>query len=418
MDIVRAREKKIIGSKLRWVIGGVIAVSLISALGFSRSDLSYRVNQNSLLTAQVQRGEMMVTVRGTGVLVPEDIRWIATDVEGRVERILIKAGAQVKMGDLLLELSNPQLVQRLEETKWELEALEAETKAQDVEMESELLDRQAAVVIEKLNHERAMLTLKAHDQLFAQGVVAVSKIAHAEIKIDVNQYEQRWKLETKRLHKREVNLAAQRLAYEARLNRMRRILQRVQDQVDNLKVKATMDSLVQEMPMELGQQVSSGTNLAKLARRDQYIAEIRIPENQIKDVRLGQKVTIDTCNNKIAGTVQRIDPAVINSSVQVDVALIGDLPTEVRPDLTIDGVIEIDRIADTLYVKRPIFIKSYSEADVYVIDENGEYANKKSIKFGQMSTRYIQIQEGLAMGESIIVSDASSWEKHSQIKIN
>ncbi|CAM3318347.1 HlyD family secretion protein [Shewanella violacea] len=418
MDIVRAREKKIIGSKLRWVIGGVIAVSLISALGFSRSDLSYRVNQNSLLTAQVQRGEMMVTVRGTGVLVPEDIRWIATDVEGRVERILIKAGAQVKMGDLLLELSNPQLVQRLEETKWELEALEAETKAQDVEMESELLDRQAAVVIEKLNHERAMLTLKAHDQLFAQGVVAVSKIAHAEIKIDVNQYEQRWKLETKRLHKREVNLAAQRLAYEARLNRMRRILQRVQDQVDNLKVKATMDSLVQEMPMELGQQVSSGTNLAKLARRDQYIAEIRIPENQIKDVRLGQKVTIDTRNNKIAGTVQRIDPAVINSSVQVDVALIGDLPTEVRPDLTIDGVIEIDRIADTLYVKRPIFIKSYSEADVYVIDENGEYANKKSIKFGQMSTRYIQIQEGLAMGESIIVSDASSWEKHSQIKIN
>lgn len=415
MDIVRSKEKKFKG---RWIIGGVIFTALVFAFVFSRSEASYMVNRDTVLTDRVQRGEMLVTVRGTGVLVPEDIRWIATNVEGRVERILIKAGAQVKRDDLLLELSNPQLVQQLEETRWELEELEAQTKAQEVSMESELLDQQAAVVNEKLNYERALLTLDAHDKLFNQGIIAVSKIAHAEIKIDVIQYKKRWQLEMERLNKREENLAAQRVAYQARINRMKRILQRIQEQVDNLKVRATMDSIVQEMPMELGQQVNSGTNLAKLARNDKYIAELRIPENQIKDVLLGQKVTIDTRNNKIVGTVQRIDPAVINSSVQVDVALIGELPTEVRPDLTIDGVIEIDRIADTLYVKRPMFVKSYSQADVYLIDDKGEYAYKKSIKFGQMSTRYIQIQEGLEMGEIIIVSDASSWGKHSQIRIN
>lgn len=415
MDIIRSKEKKFKG---RWIIGGVIFTSLVLAFVFSRSEASYIVNRDTVLTDRVQRGEMLVTVRGTGVLVPKDIRWIATNVEGRVERILIKAGAQVKTGDLLLELSNPQLVQKLEETRWELEELEALTKAQEVSMESELLDQEAAVVNEKLNYERALLTLNAHDKLFSQGIIAVSKIAHAEIKIDVNQYKKRWHLETERLHKREENLVAQRVAYQARINRMKRMLQRVQEQVENLKVRATMDSIVQEMPMELGQQVNSGTNLAKLARNDKYIAELRIPEKKIKDVVLGQKVIIDTRNNLIIGTVQRIDPAVINSSVQVDVALEGELPAEVRPDLTVDGVIEINRIADTLYVKRPMFVKSHSESEVYRVDEEGQYAYKQRITFGQMSSRYIQILEGLEIGESIIVSDASSWEKHSQIKIN
>lgn len=418
MDIVRSKKKNILGKQARFVIAGGIFIALVSAFVFSRSDAAYMVSRDTLLTDQVQRGELMVTVRGTGVLVPEDIRWIATNVEGRVERILIKAGAKVKTGDLLLELSNPQLVQQLEETKWELEALEAETKAQEVAMESELLDQEAAVINEKLNHERALLTLNAQEKLLGQGVVAVSKIDHAEKKIDVDQFEKRWQLEKKRLNKRQENLAAQREAYQARVNRMRRILQRVQEQVDNLKVRATMDSIVQEMPMELGQQVNSGTNLAKLARNDQYIAELRIPEKLIKDVILGQKVTVDTRNSKITGTVQRVDPAVVNSSVQVDVALTGELPTEVRPDLTVDGVIEIDRIADALYVKRPMFVKSHSRGDVYLIDNEGEYAHKKKVKFGQMSTRYIQIQEGLKVGENIIVSDASSWEKYQQIQIN
>lgn len=418
MDITRATKKGSTTQRTRWLIGGIATTALICGLLLTRSEASHMVSRDTLLTDQVQRGEMLVTVRGTGLLVPKDIRWIATHVEGRVEQILIKAGARVKTGDLLLVLSNPLLEQQLEETKWELEELEAETQALQVAMESELLDQQAAVVNEKLNYERALLTLNAHNQLLEQGIIAVSKIAHEEIKIDVDQFKKRWQLETQRLNKRKENLVAQRLAYQARINRMKRILHRVKTQVDALNVTASMDSIVQEMPMELGQQVNAGTNLAKLARDDKYLAELRIPEKKVKEVVVGQRVTIDTRNSLISGTVQRIDPAVINSSVQIDVALEGELPIEVRPDLTVEGVVEIDRISDTLYVQRPMFIKGYSQSDIYLINEEGDYAYKRSIKFGRMSSRYIEVQSGLKLGESIIVSDASSWNQHNQIKIN
>ncbi|WP_028774117.1 HlyD family secretion protein [Shewanella waksmanii] len=418
MDITRATKKGSTTQRTRWLIVGIATTALICGLLLTRSEASHMVSRDTLLTDQVQRGEMLVTVRGTGLLVPKDIRWIATHVEGRVEQILIKAGARVKTGDLLLVLSNPLLEQQLEETKWELEELEAETQALQVAMESELLDQQAAVVNEKLNYERALLTLNAHNQLLEQGIIAVSKIAHEEIKIDVDQFKKRWQLETQRLNKRKENLVAQRLAYQARINRMKRILHRVKTQVDALNVTASMDSIVQEMPMELGQQVNAGTNLAKLARDDKYLAELRIPEKKVKEVVVGQRVTIDTRNSLISGTVQRIDPAVINSSVQIDVALEGELPIEVRPDLTVEGVVEIDRISDTLYVQRPMFIKGYSQSDIYLINEEGDYAYKRSIKFGRMSSRYIQVQSGLKLGESIIVSDASSWNQHNQIKIN
>jgi HlyD family secretion protein len=324
----------------------------------------------------------------------------------------------VQEGDLLMELSNPQLVQRLEETRWELDEMEAETTALEVSLESELLDQEAAVINEKLNHERALLTLNAQKTLLEQGVVAVSHIDHEEIKIDVAQFKQRWELEIKRLAKRRENLAAQRLAAQARVNRMRKILQRAQEQVDGLNVKATMDSIVQEMPMELGQQVSSGTNLARLARSGEFIAELRIPEKLINEVVIGQLVTVDTRTSKISGMVKRIDPAVINGSVQVDVELTSDIPREARPDLTIEGEIDIARIENTLFVQRPMFAKSFGQAQVYLLDAEGETASRHDVTFGQTSTKYIEIKSGLLTGQNIIVSDVSSFEEHQQIKIN
>jgi HlyD family secretion protein len=238
------------------------------------------------------------------------------------------------------------------------------------------------------------------------------------VKIDVAQHKERWQLEIKRLAKRKENLAAQAVAYQARLNRMRRILQRVQSQVDGLHVKATMDSIVQEMPVELGQQVNSGTNLARLARKGQFIAELRIPEKLIQNVAIDQLVTIDTRTSKIKGRVSRIDPAVINGSVQIDVELIGPIPNEARPDLTVEGVIEIAHLADTLYVKRPMFAKSFTQGSVYLLDADGQSASKQAVAFGQVSTKYIQINGGLNSGEKIIVSDTSGWEEHQQISLN
>lgn len=416
MDIVRSKQKKTLNKKILSIAGVMSCCLLLFA--YSTSSDSYRIDKNSLLIDQVQRGELNVSVRGIGVLVPKDIRWIATEVQGRVERVLIKPGAQVKAGDLLLELSNSQLVQQLEETKWELEALEAETLAQQVSLESDLLDQQAAVINAKLSHQRTMLTLNAQKTLLKQGTGVISQIDHEEVKIEVAQQKERWDLEIKRLAKRKENLAAQAVASQARLNRMRRILQRVQSQVNGLNVKATMDSIVQEMPVELGQQVNSGTNLARLARKGQFIAELRIPEKLIQNVAIDQLASIDTRTSKIQGRVSRIDPSVINGSVQIDVELIGSIPSEVRPDLTVEGVIEVAHLADTLYVKRPMFAKSFTQATIYLLGADGKSASKQDVTFGQVSSKYIQINAGLNSGEKIIVSDTSGWEEHQQISLN
>ena len=416
MDIVRPNKNLKLTRKTQ-LIATLVVVTLVLFFLFNTSSASFLASRDSFLIGTVQRGDLNISVRGTGVLAPEDIRWIATNVPGRIERVLRKAGAIVKKGDLLLALSNPQLQQALTESQWELKALAAQTQAQKVSLESDLLDQEIAVINEKLNLDKAQLTLDALSKLLAQDIDVISKIAYEEVKIDVMQFRQRWQLQQQRLDKRRQNLYAQVDASEARLNIMRKSVQRIEQQVDSLNVRATMDSIVQEMPMELGQQVSAGTNLAMLARSDRYIAELRIPEKQIKDVIIGQKVTLDTRSSKIAGVVQRIDPAVINSSVQVDVQLLGSLPKEVRPELTVDGVIEIATIGDTLFVKRPMFVNGFNQASIYLIDHEGSYANKLPVKFGHMSSQYIQIEQGLKEGDSIIVSDSSSWETHPQIRI-
>ena len=417
MDIVRTNKTRAVNKKallagflLCLVIGGLLLIN--------KSDASYLTARDALLIDTVQRGQLNISVRGTGVLAPKDIRWIATHVSGRVERIFKKAGAKVTKDEVLLELSNPQLTQQLIEAKWELQALAAQTQARKVSLESELLDQEIAVISQKLNHERALLTLEAQKKLLSQGIVAISKIDYEEVKINVSQFQQLWELEQSRLQKRRENLAAQLEAGEATLNRMRKRVERIQSQVDSLKVRATMDSIVQEMPMELGQQVGAGSNLAMLARSDRFIAELRIPEKQIKDVAVGQNVTLDTRISKIDGLVQRVDPAVTNGSVQVDIELLGPLPKEVRPELTVDGVIEIATLENTLFVKRPMYANSFSQSSVYLIDEQGTQASQHPLTFGHMSSQFIQIQSGLKEGDSIIVSDTSAWSEHQHIRIN
>jgi multidrug resistance efflux pump len=418
MDIVRSKSKKVITKKSLSMLSLLLLAIAIFTLLTMRGKGSHIVSKNTLMLGAVQHGSFNVSVRGIGVLAPKDIRWVSTAVSGRVERILIKAGAQVKAGDLLLELSNPELIQRWEESKWQLEEMEAQVHAQEVSLESQLLDREAAVIIERLNHERALLTLDAQQTLLDQSIVAVSQIDHAEVKIEVVQIKERWQLEIKRLKKGQENFVAQQKAAKARLNRMKRMVERAQQQVDSLNVRATMDSLVQEMPIELGQQISVGINLAKLASNGVFIAELRVPEKQVNDVAIGQSVMIDTRSSKVAGVVERIDPTVINGQVQIDVALMGDLPREARPDLSVEGVIEIANIAQTLFVKRPMFAKSFSEEDVYLLDDEGDLAQLKTVQFGQVSNKYIQIKSGLKAGESIIVSDTSDWQGFAKVSLN
>ncbi len=418
MDIVRNKSNA--GSKKILIIlaGAILATSVAAYSLVTGSSASHVVDSQTLLIDTVQQGELSVTVRGMGVLAPRDVRWLATTVEGKVERIHVKAGAEVKKGDIILELSNPQLLQRLDESKWELDELEAQTQALKVSLESEVLDQEAAVINEKLNFERSSLTLDAQNKLLNQGVNAVSLIDHEAVKIEVAQNKQRWELAIKRLEKQKENVAAQMLANQARVNRMRKSVERVSEQVEQLDVRASIDAIVQAMPMELGQQVNSGTNLARLAKRDDFIAELRIPENQIQNVVLGQPVSLDTRTSKVEGIVRRIDPAVNNGVVQVDVDLVGAAPKEARPELTVEGTIQIAQLDDALYVKRPMFAKSFGDSFVYIVDPSNNTAQKQAVTFGQASSNYIEIRSGLNLGQEVIVSDVSAWDVHQHIQIN
>ena len=418
MDIVRTKTKRSTAEKTlmtAMLVGVIVSLSL---WWFLRASTTHIVDSDSLLTDKVQQGELSVNVRGIGVLAPKDVRWVATNVNARVDRIYVKAGAIVSKGDLILKLSNPQLDQQFEETQWELDELAAQATALKVSLESQTLDHEAAVINEKLNYERSLLTLTAQDTLLRQGINAVSQIDHQAIKIEVAQNKQRWELEIKRLEKQKENVAAQLTANQARVNRMIKTLERAKQQVESLDVRASIDAIVQVMPMELGQQVTAGTNLARLAKRDEFIAELRIPENQIQDVQIGQSVSLDTRTSKVEGVVTRIDPSVENGVVQVDVELIGPSPKEARPELTVEGIIEVMRIENALYVKRPMFAKSYGDSHVYLLDRNGDIANRHSVTFGKSSNNFIEIKTGLTLGQEIIVSDVSAWETHQQIRIN
>lgn len=417
MDIVRKKPQSKYKKQIAYALGVLTFVGLIWQ--FAQSTPSGVIaDKDALLVDTVQKGDFEVSVRGIGVLVPKDVRWVATNVNGRVEAIYAKAGAVVKEGDVLMELSNPELVQQLEERQWELEEMQAQLHADEVSLESQVLDQETLVINSKLNYERALLTLNAQETLLEQGYVAVSIVEHEEIKIDVEQFNQRWSLEQKRLVKQQENVAAQIQAFNARLTRMRRMVSRIQTQVDGLRVRATMDSIVQEMPLELGQQVNAGNNLARLAKSGEFIAELRVPEQQVSQVALGQKVQVDTKSNRVEGVIKRIEPSVINGSVQVDVELIGVIPKEARPELSVDGIIQIAKLTDTLYVKRPMFAKQNSASSVFSFDEVNNIARLTAVEFGQISTTHIQINKGLSQGDRIVVSDISSWDGHQQIKIN
>ena len=408
MDIVKKSSKK---NKLPIKAMTVLAIIgvIILAISVARGSAN-KVTANSVLLDTVQRGDLKLSVRGVGVLVPKEVHWVATEVSGRVETVYIKAGAAVKAGDPIIAMSNPNLTQQLLESEWELEETQAQLNAQQVALESQVLDQETLVVNSQLNYERTLLTLNAQQTLLKQGIVAISKVEHEEVKIEVEQLKQRWQLEQKRLEKARENLYAQKRAFAARLKRMERSVARMQQLVDGLTIKASIDSIVQEMPLELGQQIVAGTNIAKLARKDEFIAEIRIPEKQIYQVALGQPVTVDTKTNQVTGKVIRIDPAVTNGTVQVDIALTGELPDEARPELSVDGIIHVANLTNALYVKRPMFAKALDVGQVYIVNHDKQIT-LTDVQYGRASQTHIEIKNGLSAGDKVVVSDVSSWKE-------
>ncbi|MFT6900036.1 MAG: HlyD family secretion protein [Colwellia sp.] len=418
MDI--QREKKITPLwRKYWYVPIVLMLAFATyKLKSFMGDASFIVKQSELVTAVVEQGRFQVNVRATGVLKPVYIRWVSAQVSGRVEQAFVKAGALVSKGQILMQLSNPELHRELEKARWEFEAKKAENYAAYITLESQLLDLENSVVEADYSYQISKLKLDAETQLIAQKNATVSALDYQHSQLAVKQKNQYWLSQKQKVEKMKASLLASKTAQQARLGLVENNYQRIKDQVDALAVKGTTNGVIQQVSLALGEQVQVGGSVVLIADQRSLFAELQVQENKVSDIALGQTVVVDTRSNKISGEVIRIDPAVNNGMVQIDVQLNSELPNDARPDLTVDGLIEVSNIADTLYVKRPVFAPRYSDAGLYKLINDKEFAQKQKVKLGQSSVNQIQILSGLVVGDEIIISDTTSWQEHQEVMIN
>ena len=418
MDIQREIKQTPLWRKYWYVLVVILLAFGTYQLKSVMGNASFIVKQNELVTAKVEQGRFQVNVRATGVLKPVNIRWVSAQVSGRVEQAFVKAGALVSKGQLLIQLSNPELHRELEKSRWEFEAKKAENHAAFVALESQFLDLENSVVGANYSYQSSKLKLDAETQLIEQKNATVSALDYRRSQLTVKQKKQYWISQQQKVKKMRTNLEATKTAQQARLGLVENNYQRMKDQVSSLSVKATTSGVVQKVSLVLGEQVQVGGSVALIADQRSLFAELQVQEIKVADISIGQTVVVDTRSNTIYGEVIRIDPAVNAGMVQIDVQLNSELPNEARPDLTVDGMIEISNIADALYVKRPVFAPRYSDAGLYKLINNKEFAQKQNVKLGQSSVNKIQILSGLQVGDEIIISDVSSFVNLKTIEIN
>jgi HlyD family secretion protein len=418
MDIARPAEERTRRKRRRiayWAAGA--AAILLVTLGLSRLESAApRVERATVWTDVVKRGNMLRQVRGLGTLVPEEIRWIPAATDGRVERIVIYPGTEVAADSVVLELSNPELQMSAEEADAELRSAEAQFTELQVRLKSQLLDQQAAAAAVEAAYRQADLQREADEELAAQGLLASLNLDLSRVAAE--NLARRHALEQERLAMAGEAIEAQLDVQRAQVAKIRALARLRRNQVDRLNVRAGIDGVLQQVPVEVGQQVTPGTNLARVARPEQLKAELRIPETQAKDVQIGQSVTVDTRNGEIEGRVKRVDPAVQNGTVTVDVELIGKLPKGARPDLSVDGIIELERLENVLYVGRPAQGQGESEIGLFRLVKGSDEALRTRVSLGRASVSTIEVLNGLEEGDEVILSDTTAWDSFDRIRVN
>lgn len=418
MDVQRAITPKPLWKKYWYVFPLFLLLIAIYFFKNSLGNASYFLDRNAVVTAKVMQGNFKVNVRASGLLKPLNIRWASSQVAGRVEQVFVKAGAKVNAGDVLVTLSNPELHRELETARWELEANKAESHAAFVALESQMVDLKNSVLSAEYSYQSAKLKLDAETLLMKQGNATVSALDYQKSQLAVKQQMQFWQAQQQKTEKMKVNMAATKTAQNARIGLVENNYQRVLEQVSSLQVKAFTDGVVQQVSLELGERTQVGDSVALIADQNTLFAELQVQEVRAREIALGQFVTIDTRRSEITGKIIRIDPAVKSGMVLIDVELTGVLPSEARPDLTVDGLIEISNISDALYVKRPVYAPSHTQVNLYKLSNDKGFASKQSVNLGQSSVNKIQILSGLALGDEIIISDSTEWQEHQQIMIN
>lgn len=363
------------------------------------------VEKSTVWIDTVQRGPMLRQVRGVGVLATEDVAWVPALTPGRVKRILVRPGTVVSADTEILELSNPELEETAVDARMQLRAAEAELKNLRVQLESQQLSQQAVEASVRSDYHQARLQADVNRELSKDGLISNVEVELSRLRSE--ELEARHNIEKQRLAIGETATAARLDVQQARVEQCRAQCRIKEEQLAALRVRAGLDGVLQEISVEAGQQVALGANLARVANPGRLKAEIRVPESQARDVALGQNAVVDTRNGVIEGKVSRIDPSVRNGTVTVDIALAGELPKGARPDLSVDGAIEIMRLADAVFVGRPTLAQENGTAAVYRLAPDGATAAKVPVSFGRVSVNVIEVLRGLQPGDRVILSDLS-----------
>lgn len=416
MDIPRpsaARSKRI--KRIIYLVVGFFAVALVT-VGLSRlKPAAPEVDRATVWVDTVKRGPMLIQVRGLGTLVPEDILWIPAVTDGRVVKRLLP-GIQVKPDTVLVVLKNPQLEQETLDAQWQLKQAQADYNSLKARLDSQLLDQKSRAATVKSDYRQAQLTADRDEQLVKLGLGSELNAKLSQAKSE--ELETRNKIEDDQVAVLKNSIEAQLAAQKAKIEQLRALYNLKQSQLDALSVRAGATGVLQEVPVEVGQQVTSGTILAKVAQPTKLKAQLKIAETQAKDIQIGQKASIDTHNGVIPGAVSRIDPAVQNGTVTVDVRLTGDLPAGARPDLSVDGTIEIENLSDVTFVGRPAFGQPNSTVSLFKLVDGGKEAVRVQVKLGKSSVNTIEVLGGLNIGDEVILSDMSRWDGFDRVRLD
>lgn len=410
-DLAKKRKKKRIVYAL---IGGVALIGITVALS-QLKPAAPTVERNLVWIDTVKRGPMVRQVRGLGTLVPEEIRWIAARTQGRVERIILRPGAVVTPDSVILELSNPNVVEAFNSAESELLAAEARLTNLKITLERSLLDAETAAATARAQFETSKLEFEVNTELYKDGLVSRLDLRRAEV--NAEQARLRNDIEQKKFAFLKDSITPQMAVQETEVSRLRAQVALRKEELDALKVKAGMAGVLSALPVDVGSQVNPGTNLARVADPTKLKAEVRIAETQAKDIALGQVASIDTRNGIVEGRVARIDPAVVNGTVLVDITLGPDLPRGARPDLSVDGTIELERLNDVIFVGRPAFGQERSNVGIFKLTADNE-AVRTTVQLGRSSVNTIEIVSGLQPGDRVILSDMSPWDSNDRIRLN
>lgn len=416
MDIARPSNVK--KKRIRQGIYGGIALLVVVLISFGLSRLkpaAPTVERAVVWPDTVKRGDMTVQVRGLGTLTPEDIRWIPATTQGRVEKIILRPGTAVKPDSVILELSNPTLEQQLQDAELKLAAAEAGLANLKVQLQNDLLQTRATAANIEGDYNKAQMTFQMKKALADDKLVSTLELRQAEV--DAQQLGVRTQIAKEQLASKADSMRAQLAVQQSAVDQARALLALTRQQRNELKVRAGLEGMLQLVPVEVGQQVAPGTNLARVANPQRLKAEIKIAETQAKDIQLGQKAEVDTRNGVVEGRVARIDPSVINGTRTVDVTLTGELPRGAVPDLSVDGTIVLSQLRDIVYMGRPAFGQDQSTVGLFKIGPDGVTAERVQVKLGKSSVNTIEVVSGLKVGDQVILSDMSAYDAYDRIRL-